>query len=170
MQHCTLDIRLTTLEADTPQLNGMEKIEFFVSTNPGQPMQAMSRIVSGGELSRISLAIQVVTAQYSQIPTLIFDEVDVGIGGSIAAMVGSKLRLLGQHAQILCVTHQAQVASQAHFHYQVEKRSSNHETITSIFQLDDEARVEELSRMIGGVTITPQTRNHAREMLEQVTA
>jgi len=111
----------------------------------------------------------VVTAQFSNIPTLIFDEVDVGIGGGIAEMVGNKLRLLGTNSQILCVTHQAQVASQAHQHLNVYKQSEAEKTTTSISQLDEEQRVEELSRMMGGVKITEQTRSHAREMRKHVT-
>ena len=170
MQHCIFEIRITAIESEQPQSNGMENIEFYVSTNPGQPLRPLSKVVSGGELSRISLAIQVVTAQFSDIPSLIFDEVDVGIGGGIAEMVGNKLRLLGQNAQILCVTHQAQVASQAHNHLKVYKQSDANSTQTSIDQLDEEQRIEELSRMMGGMTITEQTRSHAREMLRQVSS
>jgi len=168
MENCVFEIKLLCIDSEQPQLNGMETIEFYVSTNPGQPLRPLSKVVSGGELSRISLAIQVVTAQFSDIPTLIFDEVDVGIGGGIAEMVGSKLRLLGNKAQILCVTHQAQVASQAHHHLNVYKHSDAQNTRTSITPLDEEKRIEELSRMMGGVTITEQTRSHAREMLLQV--
>ena len=179
MGHCIFKIQLLPIESEQPQLHGMELIEFHVSTNPGQPLRQLSKVVSGGELSRISLAIQVVTAQFSNIPTLIFDEVDVGIGGGIAEMVGSKLKLLGtsfqnkaqnhlpNRAQILCVTHQAQVASQAHQHLNVFKESDSVTTSTRISQLNKEQRIEELSRMMGGVTITEQTRSHAREMLRQ---
>jgi len=168
MEHCLFEIRLIHQKSKQPQLHGMESIEFYVTTNPGQPLQALTKVVSGGELSRISLAIQVVTAQSSHIPTLIFDEVDVGIGGGIAEMVGSKLRLLGSDAQILCVTHQAQVASQAHQHLHVYKQSDKKKTSTSIKLLDEQQRVEELSRMMGGIKITEQTRSHAREMRQQV--
>ena len=173
MERCVFEIRLLPLDSEQPQLNGMEAIEFYVTTNPGQPLRPLSKVVSGGELSRISLAIQVVTAEFSNIPTLIFDEVDVGIGGGIAEMVGNKLRLLGtnsslKEAQILCVTHQAQVASQAHQHLNVYKQSDTQKTSTHISQLDEEQRVEELSRMMGGIKITEQTRSHAREMRKQV--
>jgi len=168
MKQCIFEIRLLASNAEQPQLHGMETIEFYVTTNPGQPLRPLSKVVSGGELSRISLAIQVVTAEFSHIPTLIFDEVDVGIGGGIAEMVGNKLRLLGLKAQILCVTHQAQVASQAHQHLNVYKQSDAQSTATKINQLDEKQRVEELSRMIGGIKITEQTRSHAREMREQV--
>ncbi|MCU7798840.1 MAG: DNA repair protein RecN [gamma proteobacterium symbiont of Lucinoma myriamae] len=169
MERCVFEIKLLASESEQPQLHGMEVVEFYVTTNPGQPLRPLSKVVSGGELSRISLAIQVVTAQFSDIPTLIFDEVDVGIGGGIAEMVGNKLRLLGTNSQILCVTHQAQVASQAHQHLNVYKQSDDEKTTTSISLLDEEQRVEELSRMMGGVTITEQTRSHAREMRKQVT-
>ena len=169
MERCVFEIELLISDSEQPQLHGMEVVEFYVTTNPGQPLRPLSKVVSGGELSRISLAIQVVTAQFSDIPTLIFDEVDVGIGGGIAEMVGNKLRLLGTNAQILCVTHQAQVASQAHQHLNVYKQSDDETTTTSISLLDEEQRVEELSRMMGGVKITEQTRSHAREMRGQVT-
>ncbi len=165
MQHCIFEIRVQGIDTKQPQLHGMEVIEFYVTTNPGQPLRPLSKVVSGGELSRISLAIQVVTAQFSEIPTLIFDEVDVGIGGGIAEMVGKKLRLLGSNSQVLCVTHQAQVASQAHCHYFVEKHSDQESTKTSIKVLENKQRIEEISRMLGGVKITEQTRSHAREML-----
>ncbi len=168
MEQCIFDIQLFTYDTEKPQFDGMEKIEFYVSTNQGNPLQALNKIVSGGELSRISLAIQVVTAQFSQIPTLIFDEIDVGIGGGVAEMVGSKLRLLGQSAQILCVTHQAQVASQAHQHFNVYKQTNNNNTTTSIKLLDEEQQIEELSRMMGGIEITEHTRSHAKEMRNKV--
>jgi len=169
MERCIFEIRLLSNDSEQPQLHGMETIEFYVTTNPGQPLRPLSKVVSGGELSRISLAIQVVTAQFSDIPTLIFDEVDVGIGGGIAEMVGKKLRLLGTNSQILCVTHQAQVASQAHQHLNVYKQSDDDKTTTSISLLDEQQRIEELSRMMGGIKITEQTRSHAREMRKQVT-
>lgn len=168
MEQCIFAIQLSEIKSDHPQINGMEVIEFFVTTNKGQPLRPLSKVVSGGELSRISLAIQVVTAQVSKIPSLIFDEVDVGIGGGIAEMVGKKLRLLGQNAQILCVTHQAQVACNAHHHLNVYKQTENDNTSTFIHSLNEEEKIEELSRMMGGIKITEQTRSHAREMREQV--
>jgi len=168
MQQCIFAVQLIDCDSELPQLQGMESIEFYVTTNPGQPLKPLSKVVSGGELSRISLAIQVVTAQFSDIATLIFDEVDVGIGGGIAEMVGKKLRLLAGQSQILCVTHQAQVASQAHQHLHVYKQNNADSTHTHISQLDESERIEELSRMMGGITITEQTRSHAKEMLNQV--
>lgn len=144
---------------------GQEKIAFLISTNPGQPAQPMSKIASGGELSRISLAIQVVTSRVHGIPTVIFDEVDVGIGGGTAEIVGQMLRQLGHHSQVLCVTHQPQVAAQGHQHLQVHKQANKESTTTAIIELAEMARIDELARMLGGVTITEQTRAHAQEML-----
>jgi len=168
MLQSVFEIRLLNIKSEHPQSDGMEMIEFYVTTNKGQPLRPLSKVVSGGELSRISLAIQVVTAQSSKIPSLIFDEVDVGIGGGIAEMVGKKLRHLGQNAQILCVTHQAQVACHAHQHFNVYKQTTKSETSTYIRSLNELEKTEELARMMGGITITEQTRSHAREMRQQV--
>jgi len=159
------EIALTPLAEGEFSADGLEKIEFLICTNPGQPAQAMSKIASGGELSRISLAIQVVTCQVHGIATVIFDEVDVGIGGGTAEIVGQMLRSLGKHSQVLCVTHQPQVAAQGHQHLQVRKQADKASTTTSIVALTDEARIDELARMLGGITITEQTRAHAGEML-----
>jgi len=169
MQHAKFSIHLETCsDQSKPLKGGLEQVNFMVSTNPGQPPGLMSKIVSGGELSRISLAIQVVTAQCSDIPTLIFDEVDVGIGGGIAEMIGAKLAILGNKAQILCVTHQPQVAAFAQQHFMVEKSvADTNKTISSILPLNSEQRVDELSRMLGGIKISSKTRSHAQEMLNQ---
>jgi DNA repair protein RecN (Recombination protein N) len=145
---------------------GLEHVEFYVTTNPGQAPQPMAKVASGGELSRISLAIQVIIAGKGRIPTLIFDEVDVGIGGGIAEIVGRLLRNLSNQRQVLCVTHQPQVASLAHQHLQVSKQTQRKTTQTSVAELDPEARVDEIARMLGGVEITEQTLSHAREMVE----
>ncbi len=150
-----------------PLKDGLEKIHYMVSTNPGQSSGLISKIASGGELSRISLAIQVVTAQYSSIPTLIFDEVDVGVGGKIAEMIGVKLHLLAQQAQILCVTHQAQLAAHGDQHYLVEKNTQNQQTVSTIDALKTRQRIEEMSRMLGSANITKTTRRHAKEMFQQ---
>lgn len=150
------------------QPTGLEAIEFLVSANPGYPLQPLSKVASGGELSRISLAIQVITAQYNPIPTLIFDEVDVGIGGGTAEVVGRLLRTIGAKRQALCVTHLPQVASQGHQHLQVEKQVTQQTTITCIQTLDASERIVEIARMLGGVEITDQTLAHAKEMLAQV--
>lgn len=160
-------VDLETLDADTPQPQGMERVEFLVSANPGQPLKPLSKVASGGELSRISLAIQVITAENSKIPTLIFDEVDVGIGGKVAEIVGHLLRTLTEHRQVICVTHLPQVAALGHQHLQVSKKSDTDTTISQINHLKKDQRIEELARMLGGIEITKQTLSHAREMIKR---
>jgi DNA repair protein RecN (Recombination protein N) len=150
-----------------PGLHGLDSIEYRVSTNRGQPMQPLARVASGGELSRISLSIQVIAADSGGIPTLIFDEVDSGIGGGVAEITGRRLRSLAAARQVLCVTHLPQVAAQAHHQLQVAKQAGAESTHTRIHALSGEDRVDELARMLGGVKITRQTREHAREMLGQ---
>ena len=145
--------------------HGIDQISFFVQTNPGMPGGPLAKVASGGELARISLAIQVVTAAVSNTPCLIFDEVDVGIGGGTAERVGRLLRKLGSRSQVLCVTHQPQVAAQAHQHYQVSKISGDQATHTQLRELNKKQRAEEVARMLGGVDITRQTLAHAEEML-----
>jgi len=154
-----------THEPERFTAHGTDQVEFQVSANKGQPMKALAKVASGGELSRIALAIQVVTAQASAIPSMIFDEVDAGIGGGVAEIVGRRLRSLGEKRQVLCVTHLPQVASQAHQHFRVVKTTRGHSTLTTIEMLDKKAQVEELARMLGGVEITETTRKHAREMI-----
>jgi len=160
-------VKLHPLEQHRPTTSGLESIEFFISANPGQPQKPLSRAASGGELSRISLAIQVATIGLAKIPTLIFDEVDVGIGGGVAEIVGKLLCKLGGERQILCVTHLPQVAAQAHHHLLVEKQRHNNSTRTCITTLDDNQRVDEVARMLGGVEMTERTRDHAQEMLSK---
>ncbi|MEQ1483950.1 DNA repair protein RecN [Methyloglobulus sp.] len=155
----------SALADNTPKLNGKDKIEFLVCANPGLPPKPLSKVASGGELSRISLAIQVTTSSDNTTPTMIFDEVDSGIGGGIAEIVGQKLRSLGLGRQVLCVTHLPQVAAQAHHHLYVEKNNQTDITSSTVRLLANEERVEEIARMLGGVTITKNTRAHAREML-----
>ncbi|GAA0206566.1 DNA repair protein RecN [Kangiella japonica] len=159
------EVALNPVDKETYKSNGLETAEFMVSTNPGQQPQPLRKVASGGELSRISLALQVINAQTIQLPTLIFDEVDVGIGGGTAEIVGKLLADLGKKAQILCVTHQAQVAAQGHQHLMVAKSQDKKSTQTELQELGTEQRVEELARMIGGVEITETIRNHARELL-----
>ena len=151
--------------AQEPSANGIDNIRYLVTTNPGQTPKTLARTASGGELSRISLAIQVIMSESSRIPTLIFDEVDAGVGGGVAEIVGKKLRLLGHGRQVLCVTHLPQVASQAHHHYRVEKSSIDDDTTTAVSILDEAERLEEIARMLGGVKITEQSRAHASEMI-----
>lgn len=147
--------------------HGAEKVQFEVSTNPGQEFQPLVKVVSGGELSRISLALQVILATRDNTPTLIFDEVDVGIGGKTAEVVGQLLKKLGEKCQVFCITHLAQVAAQGHYHYFVEKITENNQTRTKITELASKDRVQELARMLGGQTITKQALAHAKEMLTE---
>jgi DNA repair protein RecN (Recombination protein N) len=152
-------------EPDGIGAGGLDSVAFQVSANPGQPLQPLAKVASGGELSRISLAIQVATAEVGRIPTLVFDEVDVGIGGGVAEIVGRLLRRLGQARQVLCVTHLPQVAAQAHQQLRVRKRAVDGQTYTDIQPLADPQRIDEIARMLGGTEITATTRAHAQEML-----
>jgi len=158
-------VKCTEFEDAKPKLNGKDKIEFLVCANPGLPAKPLAKVASGGELSRISLAIQVTTSSDKDTPTMIFDEVDAGIGGGIAEIVGQKLRKLGQGRQVICVTHLPQVAAQAEHHLLVHKINRDDSTSTQVTMLDGAERLEEIARMLGGVTITENTRAHAREML-----
>ena len=148
-----------------PSAAGVEEVEFRVAANAGQPLRSLAKVASGGELSRIGLAIQVITSRDSAVPTLIFDEVDVGIGGRVAEIVGKLLARLGQDRQVLCVTHLPQVAACADWQWRIAKREQGGETLSEVAPLDDAARVEEVARMLGGVNITATTREHAAEML-----
>lgn len=161
-----LTIKVTLDEQAAPSPTGSDKIEFLVSTNPGNPPKPLQQVASGGELSRISLAIQVITTESRGVPILVFDEVDVGIGGGVAEIVGQLLNKLGQQRQVLCITHLAQVASQGHNHLQVSKNVLKETTYANIKQLDYQQRIEEIARMLGGIEITSQTLAHAEEMLE----
>ncbi len=160
-----VEIELRPLEK--MQAHGLDKVEYKVCTNPGMAPDSLTKIASGGELSRISLAIQMITAQRGTTPTLFFDEVDVGIGGATAALVGQMLRKLGERLQVFCVTHQPQVAASAHHHFVVEKHSDNEQTFSQIVPLRHLDKVDEIARMLGGLTITEQTRSHAKELLTQ---
>ena len=145
--------------------SGIETVEFLVAANTSQPLRPMARVASGGELSRIGLAIQVITSRNASTPTLIFDEVDVGIGGRVAEIVGRLLRQLGDDRQVLCVTHLPQVAAQANWQWSIAKETRDGQTLSRVTQLDATARIEEIARMLGGVNITDTTRSHAAEML-----
>jgi DNA repair protein RecN (Recombination protein N) len=145
--------------------HGLESVEFQVAANPGAPQRSLAKVASGGELSRISLAIQVAASQVASVPTLIFDEVDSGIGGRVAEIVGHLLKRLGKSYQVLCVTHLPQVAAAADHQWQVSKAVEDGVTLSRIAVLDGERRVEEIARMLGGVKITETTRKHAAEML-----
>jgi DNA repair protein RecN (Recombination protein N) len=159
-------VSLHDLQPDQATANGFEQVEFMVSANPGMPLQPLSKVASGGELSRISLAIQVATISCGSTPTLVFDEVDVGIGGGVAEIVGQMLRSLAANRQILCVTHLPQVAAQAMHHFQVQKTTQKKTTWTGIAKLQEQERIQEIARMLGGVQITEQTLAHAQEMID----
>ncbi|RZI70229.1 MAG: DNA repair protein RecN [Pseudomonas sp.] len=145
--------------------NGLEQVELLVSANPGQPLKALAKVASGGELSRISLAIQVITAQTSRVPTLVFDEVDVGIGGPTAEIVGQLLRRLGERGQVMTVTHLPQVAAQGHQHLFVHKVREADATRTAVSKLSKNERVEEVARMLGGIDLTKESLAHAKKMV-----
>ena len=153
-------------QVDSPgSLHGDETVEFRVSANPGMPPAALASVASGGELSRISLALRKVTSSATRVPLLVFDEVDAGIGGGVAEIVGRLLRELGRTHQVMCVTHLPQVAASAVRQYQVAKRVQDGQTVSRVEPLDDVARVDEIARMLGGVRITATTRQHADELL-----
>jgi DNA repair protein RecN (Recombination protein N) len=144
----------------------MEQVEFLVAGHAGVAPRPLAKVASGGELARISLAISVITSHATTVPTLIFDEVDTGIGGGVAEVVGRLLKRLGHSRQVLCVTHLPQVASQANQHFQVAKGTTGDgKTVSRIDVLDKKERVEEVARMLGGIEITETTRKHARELL-----
>jgi DNA repair protein RecN (Recombination protein N) len=163
------EVALDALPEEQARPWGLDEIEFLVSANPGQPPMPLARVASGGELSRISLAIQVIASDGSAIPTMVFDEVDSGVGGRVAEMVGRRLQELGASRQVLCVTHLPQVASLADRHFRVSKMSDGKATRTGILALGQDERVEEIARMLGGVEITRKTLEHAAEMLAGAT-
>lgn len=161
---------ITLVPYNQGSAHGFEQIEFQVSPHRGVPPRPLAKVASGGELSRISLAIQVITSQVGTAPTLIFDEVDVGIGGRVAEIVGTLLKQLGKTRQVLCITHLAQVASMGDHHWQVVKVTgllADNPVSSAIRSLDEQERVEEIARMLGGVNITATTRQHAAEMLQK---
>lgn len=155
-----------TSDTTTPQIFGADSISFLVSPNPGVEPAALSKVASGGELSRISLCMQLATLDTRSVPTLIFDEVDSGVGGAVAEKVGQLLRTVGTNAQVLCVTHLPQVASQAHNHLLISKTVEKGKTRTSVQALDKKQTRDEIARMLGGSKITAKTRQHAQEMLD----
>lgn len=152
--------------SDQLMRHGLDKIEFLVAGNPGQTLMPIKRVASGGELSRIALALQVSATESTSIPTLVFDEIDVGIGGGVAEIVGRQLHRLGSGRQVLCITHLAQVAAYAKQQLRISKAGEPVEAKIEV--LGSDSRVEEIARMMGGIEITEQTRAHAREMLEQI--
>ncbi len=165
MTKCVFEIALIPFKDDSPDPRGAEDIEFLIATNPGATPGPLNKVASGGELSRISLALQVVAADTATSPTMVFDEVDVGIGGGVGEVVGDLLRTLGKRSQVLVVTHQPQVAAKGHQHLLVTKTGEDavHSELTL---LAGESRIEEVGRMLGGAKLTDSTLAHAREMLE----
>jgi DNA repair protein RecN (Recombination protein N) len=161
----TFEIALKQLEEESARPWGIDDVEFLISANPGQKPQPLAKIASGGELSRMSLAIQVIASDGSEIPTMVFDEVDSGVGGGVAEMVGRRLQEICESRQVLCVTHLPQVASLADQHFRISKVSDGKSTRTGLQVLRKDERIEELARMLGGVEITRKTLEHAAEML-----
>jgi DNA repair protein RecN (Recombination protein N) len=169
MEQTRFEIRVrigTGVEAFSP--TGRDGVEYLLSANRGEPLQPLARVASGGELSRVMLAIKTVLAETDRVPVLIFDEIDSGIGGAVAAVMGQRLRALGAYHQVLCVTHLPQVASQAEHHLLVEKSVKQNRTSTSVKKLDQHARQDEVARMLGGLTITKKVRETAAEMIDSV--
>ena len=170
MEGAELLVQLSPVNNCEYRSRGLEEIEFLLATNPGQPHKMLAKIASGGELSRVSLAIQVVAASHSTMPTLVFDEVDVGIGGSTADIVGQLIKQLGERGQVISVTHQPQVAAHAHHHYRASKVIEDNSAESLMAPLNQQQKVEELARMLGGAKVTKQTLSHASELLSLASA
>ena len=155
-----------TLQAlESPGASGLEEVAFEVSSHPSLPLRPLAKVASGGELARVSLAIQLVAAKDAPVGTLVFDEVDAGIGGAAAETVGRALRTLGRERQVLCVTHLAQVAAQGDEQWTVSRSNARGKVRVALARLDRAGRIEELARMLGGAEITPTQRRHAAELL-----
>jgi len=150
----------------TPRPHGNDTVSFLVSPNAGITPAPLAKIASGGELSRISLCMQLATLETHKVPTIVFDEVDSGVGGAVAETVGNLLRQLGSRAQVLCVTHLPQVAAQAHHHMLISKSVNKGKTSTAVSMLDRKRTRDEIARMLGGAKITTKSRQHAQEMLD----
>ena len=161
------EVEFEDLRGNAPAAQGTEAVEFLVSANPGQPPRALRKVASGGELSRIGLSIEVAALGKDEVATMVFDEVDAGIGGAIAEVVGRKLKDVASARQVLCVTHLPQVAAQADHHIGVRKASDGAATRTELSALTKSARLDELARMLGGIEITRETRAHAEAMLKR---
>ena len=159
------EIALEPQDGERPDLTGAERVEFLVSANAGQPPRALRKVASGGELARISLAIEVAALGLDAVPTMVFDEVDTGIGGAVAEIVGQKLRALGAQRQVLCVTHLPQVVAQGHAHYRVSKAPVEGMTQSAVEKLGAKQREEELARMLGGVEVSKEAHAAAKRLL-----
>ena len=166
MDKARIEVRVDTNPQSSPTTFGLDTVEFCVQTNPGQGMLPLAQIASGGELSRISLAIQMIAVDKLDVPVIIFDEVDAGVGGATADVVGKELHKIGEHRQVLCVTHLPQVAANAHHHYRVNKQAGQKDTVSAIDYLGRSERIAEVARMLGGIKLTENTFLHAQEMLE----
>jgi DNA repair protein RecN (Recombination protein N) len=167
MERTRFEVRFTDAASleETWTERGIDHAEFFVSPNPGEDLRPLSRIVSGGELSRVMLALKTMSVDDQPGKTVIFDEVDAGIGGRVADVVGARLHRLGERFQVLCITHLPQIASRASTQFHIDKTIRGSRTVTSVRLLDDEGRVDEIGRMIGGAAVTEQVRASARELL-----
>lgn len=170
MQGGRFEVQVEAQEDERPDPQGTERVEFLVTANPGQPPRPLRKVASGGELSRVSLAIEVAAQGLDSVPTMVFDEVDSGIGGAVADIVGRRLRTLAGDRQVLCVTHLAQVAAQGHGHYRVSKAARDGITRSQVQRLDDGQRAEELARMVGGAELTDEALAAARRLLADVDA
>jgi DNA repair protein RecN (Recombination protein N) len=168
MERAGFEVRFSPVSADgNPGAAGAERPDFFIAPNPGEEARLLSRSASGGELSRIMLALKVILCDVDPVPTLVFDEVDAGIGGTVAAAVGERLRRLARHRQVFCITHLPQIAAMGATHFSVEKRTGNGRTVARAAALEGKDRVDEIARMLGGRKITPAALKHAKEMLAQ---
>ncbi|PNS08074.1 DNA repair protein RecN [Solilutibacter silvestris] len=165
-----LEIALEVQPGSTPDPHGAERVEFLVTANPDQPPRPLRKVASGGELSRIALAIEVAALDGDSVPTMVFDEVDSGISGPVAAVVGRLLRQLGKRCQVMCVTHLPQVAAHGHQHYRVSKSADSGITQSALDTLDAQGRTEELARLLGGATVSKEARSAARKLLEDANA
>lgn len=166
MPAASFSIVLQETGISTPAFGGMEQIAFLIQANANYPAVPLKKTASGGELARISLALQTILAAYIQIPTLILDEIDVGVGGKIAAMIGQQLRKLGATHQVICITHQPQIAASGHQHFKVEKHDDKKQTLVNVHLLNQASRTDEIARMLGGLTVTEHALQHAKEMLD----
>ena len=166
MERTRFSVDVSRLAGDAPfGQNGQDTVEFMFSANPGEPLKPLAKVASGGELSRVMLALKTILAESDHVPVLIFDEVDAGVGGAVAEVMGARLRNLSRHHQVLCVTHLPQVGSQAHAHYLVEKQVRQNRTVTQVRLLRPDEQEEEVARMLAGVTVTKKARAAAAEMI-----
>jgi DNA repair protein RecN (Recombination protein N) len=156
-----------TADSGEPEFgpDGIDQVEFRLSTNAGEPAKPLSKVASGGELSRVMLALKTVLAERDHVPVLIFDEIDTGVGGAVAAAIGKRLRALGRYHQVFCITHLPQVAAQGQHHLCVEKSQDGNRTMTTVYPLIGQSRENEIARMLGGLTVTKKVRETAAELI-----